>query len=105
MASASMTSSIRKPNKEDKAKLESFVVALNKKGVKLVALDFDKTFIDIHSGGIWNEPVDLLIPHVRLCMRDLLEIASNKGHYVSIVTFHRQAWLIKDLLQKVLPKK
>lgn len=95
----------RKTSKEDRAQIESFVFALNKKGIKLLALDFDQTLIDIHSGGVWNESVEELVQHVRPCMKDLLEIASNKGLFVAIVTYHRQDWLIKDLLTKVISKK
>ncbi|CAL1527901.1 unnamed protein product [Lymnaea stagnalis] len=94
-----------KPSKQARAKLDSFVVALTKKGIKLLALDFDKTIIDIHSGGMWNEGVDKLASHVRPCMRDLMEVASHKGLFVAIVTFHRQEWIIKEVLLKVLPKK
>lgn len=94
-----------KPSKQVRAKVDSFVTALTKKGIKLLALDFDKTFIDIHSGGMWDEGVDTLASHVRPCMRDLLEAASHKGLFVAIVTYHRQGWLIKEVLHKVLPKK
>nr|KAI8738281.1 hypothetical protein BgiMline_025184 [Biomphalaria glabrata] len=100
-----MACSGSKPSKQVKARLDSFVLALTKKGIKLLAMDFDKTLIDIHSGGTWTESVDKLVPHVRPCMRDLLEGAVNKGIFVAIVTYHRQGWLIKDLLHKVLPKK
>lgn len=94
-----------KPSKQARAKLDSFVVALTKKGIKLLALDFDKTIIDIHSGGMWNEGLDKLVSHVRPCMKDLMDAASHKGLFVAIVTFHRQEWIIKEVLLKVLPKK
>lgn len=100
-----MATACAKPSKQSRAKLDSFVTALNKKGIKLLALDFDKTLIDIHSGGMWNDGADKLASHVRPCMRDLLEAASNKGLFVAIVTYHRQGWLIKEVLHKVLPKK
>lgn len=85
--------------------LESFVSTLTKKGIKLLAVDFDKTLVDIHTGGSWKEGTDKLTVHVRPCMRDLVEHAHRKGIHVCIVTFSRQAWMIRELLQKVLPKK
>ncbi|BFZ18952.1 hypothetical protein BsWGS_21991 [Bradybaena similaris] len=100
-----MATGFAKPSKQMRAKVDSFVVALHKKGIKLLAVDFDKTIIDIHSGGMWDEGVDKLALHVRPCMKDLMETASNKGLFVAIVTYHRQSWLIKEVLQKVLPKK
>ena len=75
------------------------------KGVKLLALDFDLTFIDIHTHGEWHESLDTLARHVRPCMRDLLQHAQHKGLYVCIVTFHPLSWLIRDLLQKIYPRK
>ena len=63
------SSTQHKASKEDKTKIDSFVSALKKKGITLVALDFDQTIIDIHSGGTWHESVDKLVPHVRPCFR------------------------------------
>ncbi|GFO09961.1 hypothetical protein PoB_003646600 [Plakobranchus ocellatus] len=100
-----MASGSTKPSKQMRGKVDSFAAALTKKGIKLLAVDFDKTLIDIHSRGIWDEGVDKLAAHVRPCMRDLLEAAVRKGVFVAIVTFHRQGWLIKEVLHKTLPKK
>lgn len=92
-------------NKAGKAVLDSFVTKLVKKNIKLLALDFDLTILDIHTYGKWDGPVEKLAPHVRPCMRDLMETAVNKGVNVCIVTFHRQMELIQDLLRNVLSKK
>merc|ERR1711860_132462 len=99
------SSTQHKASKEDKTKIDSFVGALKKKGITLVALDFDQTIIDIHSGGTWRESVDKLVPHVRPCFRDLMEASVKSDLYTAIVTYHRQDWLIKDLLHKIMPKK
>lgn len=102
---ASGTTKPAKPTKQQRGKVDTFASALTKKGIRLLAVDFDKTLIDIHSRGVWDESVAKLASHVRPCMKDLLEAANHKGVYVAIVTYHRQDWLIKELLEKVLPKK
>ena len=89
----------------NKSKVDRLVQTILTKGVKLLALDFDLTFIDIHTHGEWHESLDTLARHVRPCMRDLLQHAQHKGLYVCIVTFHPLSWLIRDLLQKIYPRK
>lgn len=89
----------------NKSKVERLVQTIRSKGIKLLALDFDLTFIDIHTHGTWEDTVDALAQHVRPCMRDLLQHAQQKGVFVCIVTFHPMAWLIRDLLRKIYPKK
>ena len=100
-----MASGATKPTKQQRGKVDSFAASLNKKGIRLLAVDFDKTLIDIHTRGQWDEGVNKLAAHVRPCMRDLLEAAIQKGVFVAMVTYHRQGWLIQEVLQKVLPKK
>ena len=89
----------------DRQKVYAFVAALITKGIKVLALDFDLTLISIHSGGVWREAADKLAEHVRPCMADLIEIAVNRGLNVCVVTYHRQSWLIRDMLKIVVPKK
>ncbi|RUS83229.1 hypothetical protein EGW08_008993 [Elysia chlorotica] len=67
--------STRNPTKQQRGKVDSFAASLTKKGIKLLAMDFDKTLIDIHSRGVWDDGVDKLACHVQPCMRDLLEAA------------------------------
>lgn len=71
--------------------------------IKLLALDFDRTIIGIHTGGHWNEGVENLVPHVRLCFRKLIKAALKLGLQVAVVTFSMQSDLIRDVLRAVLP--
>ena len=75
--------------------------ALQKKGIKLVAVDFDQTLINFHSGGVWKDSVDKLVPSVRQCIRDLIQTCLDRDINVCIVTFFMQSWVIKELLQKL----
>lgn len=90
---------------ENKQKVERLVDAILSKGIKLLALDFDLTFIGIHTHGEWHSSVEELTTHVRPCMRDLLQHAQQKGLFVAIVTFHPLRWLIRELIHKLYPKK
>ncbi|XP_067669924.1 uncharacterized protein [Haliotis asinina] len=92
-------------DKSDKQKVEAFVKALTLKGIQVLAVDFDQTLLSIHSGGQWRDGVESLAQHVRPCMRDLLQHAIQRGLFVCIVTFFKQAWLIRELLQHVFPKR
>lgn len=71
--------------------------------VNFLAIDFDQTFIDIHTGGLWPGTPDELIPHVRPEFRDLVVAALQTGSiHVAIVTFSKQPALIKGVLDTVL---
>lgn len=81
---------------------KSFVNALKEKGIKLLALDFDNTFINVHTRGSWDRPVNELAEKVRPCMRDLLlHAARDKDLKVCIVTFFKNEHIIRALLQHV----
>lgn len=82
----------------------NLISTLDKKGIRVLAVDFDQTFIKIHSGGVWKDSTDNLAKHVRPCMKDLLEAALQREMIVCIVTFHSQPWIIRELLKKLLKK-
>lgn len=77
---------------------------LQKKGVQLVAVDFDQTLITFHSGGIWKDSIDKLVAKVRQCMRDLIQTCLDRDIHVCIVTYFTQPWVIRELLHKLFRK-
>lgn len=87
-----------------KAIVCNLVSTLDKKGIRVLAVDFDQTLIKIHSGGVWKDSTDNLAKHVRPCMKDLLEVALQREMIVCIVTFHSQPRIIRELLKKLLKK-
>lgn len=87
-----------------KSTVFNLVSTLEKKGIRVVAVDFDQTLIKIHSGGIWKDSTDNLAKHIRPCMKDLLETALQQELIVCIVTFHSQPWVIRELLKSLLKK-
>ena len=40
--------------------------------INFLAVDFDQTFIDIHTGGVWPGTLNELVAHVRPEFRELL---------------------------------
>jgi len=83
---------------------EHLVSNLQKKGIRLVAIDFDQTLITFHSGGVWKDSVDKLVPNVRPCIRDLIQVCLDRDVSVCIVTYFMQPWIIKELLQKLFKR-
>jgi hypothetical protein len=91
----------------DKSSLENAVAFaiqnLQSLPINFLAIDFDQTLIDIHTGGVWPGTVDELAPHVRLEFRDLISSALQTGTiHVAIVTFSKQPALIKSVLERAL---
>lgn len=93
-------------NAREKArnKISTFVALLEKKGIHIVAVDFDETLISIHSGGFWKDSAEKLSQHVRPCIRDLMEEALHRNINVCIVTYFTQPWIIREMLKLVFKR-
>lgn len=77
--------------------------ALSRTGINLLAVDFDLTFIDVHTGGCWAGSVAALASRVRPYMKQLVDDALSSGLYVAIVTFSPQVSLISQVLISLFP--
>lgn len=62
-------------------------------------MDFDKTVIDIHTGGRFNGPVSELASHVRPIFAQLINGAHKAGIKIAIVTFSPQVDHIQEVLE------
>jgi hypothetical protein len=69
----------------------------------MVAIDFDLTFVRIHTTGRWTKNVTDLCAHVRPVFRRLVPSLIKAGIVVAIVSFSPQESLIREVLQKVFP--
>ncbi|XP_014661608.1 PREDICTED: uncharacterized protein LOC106804785 [Priapulus caudatus] len=83
---------------------KQLVSALISRGIKVIALDFDKTLITLHTGGAWRQGHARLAEFVRPCFRWLLPAALDGGLHVCIVTYSMQLTLIYEVLKAALPK-
>lgn len=76
---------------------------LIRQGIKLIAVDFDKTLIKLHTHGFWHKGSEELARHVRPCFQHFLLTAINSEIHVAIVTFSTQIELIEGVLKLSFP--
>ena len=81
------------------------VTLLMDKGIKLLALDFDKTIISIHTGGLWRSSTEKLTEYIRPCFKNLIKAALDHKLQTCIVTYSMQPDVIKEFLKLVFPKR
>ncbi len=72
-------------------------------GYNFLAIDFDHTFISIHTGGRWLGSMEDLVPHVRPMFLSLVPACNSRGIALAIVTFSGQIDLIRSLLESIFP--
>jgi len=71
--------------------------------INFLAIDFDQTMIDIHTGGRWKETVPELVSHMRPLFLHLVPIATASNIRVAIVTFSPQTKHIREVLEHAFP--
>ncbi|RMX66262.1 hypothetical protein KXD40_008381 [Peronospora effusa] len=74
-------------------------VGLQSTGAKLVCIDFDATFVTVHTGGLWAASALELRTHVRRFFLLLVPLLCEAHVNVAIVTFSPQVELIQDVLR------
>lgn len=80
------------------------VSRLNQLKINFLAIDFDLTMIDVHTGGTWKGTSMELASHVRPLFKQLVtEAAVNGGIKIAIVTFSPQVRNIGDVLKVTFP--
>ena len=72
-------------------------------GINFLAVDFDQTMIDIHTGGRWKGTSSELATHVRPVFIELLKLANAQKMQIAIVTFSHQTQIISEVLQTHFP--
>ena len=87
----------------ERARLLALAMATS--GVKLVAVDFDRTVVDVHTSGRFKGSGKALAQHVRPFFADFCHAAQDVGLWVAIVSFSPQASLIADCMVAALGGK
>ena len=72
-------------------------------GIRLLALDFDYTIVDIHTGGRWKGSSQSLCEHVRPAFIELLPYIYKLKIAIAIVTFSSQVELISNVTKCAFP--
>lgn len=81
------------------------VQTMKRVGINFLAIDFDNTLVDVHTGGKWrdNKGAADLARKVRPFFRQLVPLAISHGIHVAIVTFSSQVNLIRAVLDHQFP--
>lgn len=66
-------------------------------GVRLVAVDFDRTIVNVHTKGRWRGSAGALASHVRPFFRKFLLALQRHGLWVCVCTFSVQAELVRNV--------
>ncbi|CAB9499793.1 expressed unknown protein [Seminavis robusta] len=82
--------------------LDRVMAKLESVGINFLALDFDQTILDTHTGGRWTGSSDELIPHVRPVFSNLIQAATSGRIQVAVVTFTGQVKLVKAVLESIV---
>ncbi|CAF2326250.1 unnamed protein product [Rotaria sp. Silwood2] len=89
---------------EQRTKARDIILGLQRKNIKLIAIDFDNTFLSIHTNGYYQGTADSLLGYIRSTfhyfIQEILDSSAfNQTLHVCIVSFSSQEQLIKKLLQ------
>lgn len=71
--------------------------------INFLAIDFDQTMVDVHTGGRWKETVPELAEHLRPLFLQLVPMATQRNIRVAIVTFSGQTKCIREVLETAFP--
>mmetsp|Transcript_13822 Transcript_13822/g.19339 ORF Transcript_13822/g.19339 Transcript_13822/m.19339 type:complete len:195 (-) Transcript_13822:1246-1830(-) len=81
------------------------IAKLKEVNINFLAIDFDQTILDIHTGGRWHGTAAELSKHVRPLFRDLIAAAIAEGIYVAVVTFTPQTGFVAEVLERTFGEK
>ncbi|OWZ19886.1 ABC transporter [Phytophthora megakarya] len=84
---------------QEEAQALEAAAGLQSIGAKLVCIDFDATFVTVHTGGLWSDSAAALRRHVRRFFLLLVPLLCEAQVNVAIVTFSPQVQLIQDVLR------
>lgn len=71
--------------------------------INFLAIDFDQTMIDIHTGGRWQGTAPELTEHMRPLFLHLVPLATQRNIRIAIVTFSPQTKFIREVLDSAFP--
>ena len=90
---------------QQRAKARDIILCLQRKNIKLVAIDFDNTLLSIHTCGYYQGTVDNLLDYIRstfyYLIQEILDSPSfNQTLHLCIVSFSSQEQLIRKLIEQ-----
>lgn len=86
-------------------KYSSMVQKLVSLSIKLVAVDFDLTIINVHTRGSWQFTAKALASRVRPTFKQFLTAALKYNDlHIAVVTQSPQVSLVREVLEEALPE-
>lgn len=85
-----------------RATVDKVVAKLEAVGINFLALDFDQTILNTHTGGRWQGTAEELTPHVRPIFSQLIQASTARNIQVGVVTFTGQIHLVRAVLESIL---
>jgi len=89
--------------------VEKAINKLSELDINFLALDFDQTILDIHTGGNWKGSQDELFPHIRpvfaqLIVAALTTASMSDGNVIEIavVTFSFQTRFVRGVIDHII---
>lgn len=82
--------------------IENSIKRLLELNINFLAIDFDLTMIDVHTGGRWAGTVEEMLGHVRPEFRQLVLACRSNNIHVAIVTFTPQTAMVKGVLENIV---
>lgn len=84
-------------------KIASVLKHLDEQKINFLAIDFDQTMVDIHTGGRWPGKAKDLATRLRPSFLKLIPMAIDRDFYVAVVTFSPQTRMIAEVLHHAFP--
>eukprot|EP00527_Entomoneis_sp_CCMP2396_P004477 CAMPEP_0198146486 /NCGR_PEP_ID=MMETSP1443-20131203/29609_1 /TAXON_ID=186043 /ORGANISM="Entomoneis sp., Strain CCMP2396" /LENGTH=201 /DNA_ID=CAMNT_0043810471 /DNA_START=214 /DNA_END=819 /DNA_ORIENTATION=- len=97
-----MTNSQQQSQSSGGGALESVLIRFKELGINFLAIDFDMTMIDVHTGGRWMGTAQELETHVRPEFVELIQTCLLNDIQVAICTFSPQVPLIQHVLEQLI---
>jgi len=89
--------------------VEKAIDKLSELDINFLALDFDQTILDIHTGGNWKGSQDELFPHIRPVFAQLIttalrteSISNGNGIEIAVVTFSFQTRFVRGVIDHII---
>lgn len=87
----------------DDAELIKIVDSMSARAINFLAVDFDKTFVSIHTYGTWPGSAADLAQKVRPFFKLFIPLVMSRNISVAIVTFSSQVKLIQQVIHHLFP--
>jgi nucleoside diphosphate kinase len=82
--------------------VDKVIARLEAIGINFLALDFDQTILDTHTGGRWPGTAEELTTHVRPIFAQLIQAAVSRNIQVAVVTFTPQIKFVRAVLESIV---